>query len=51
LYDTRKQYAKEHELLETLNRTYPNTPELKRRLDEITKLVAADSAARPDSAH
>jgi len=51
MYDTRKQYAKEHDLLETLNKTYPNTPELKKRLDEVTILLAADSTVRPDSAH
>jgi hypothetical protein len=51
LYDTRKEYRKEHDLLATLNQTYPNTPELKNRLEQVTLLMGADSTARPDSVH
>ena len=50
MYDSRKEYRKEHDLLATLNQTYPNTPELKKRLDDITNLMGADSGAHPDSA-
>jgi hypothetical protein len=49
MYDSRKEYRKEHDLLTTLNQTYPNTPELKKRLDDITNLMVADSSARTDS--
>jgi hypothetical protein len=50
MYDTRKEYRKEHDLLATLNQTYPNTPELKKRLDDVTRTMGLDSTAHPDSA-
>ena len=51
LYDTRKDYRKEHDLLANLNQLYPNTPELMQRLESVNKLLGADSTARMDSAH
>lgn len=51
MYDTRKEYRKERDLLATLNQTYPNTPELKKRLDDVTRIMGADTTAIPDSVH
>jgi len=51
MYDTRKEYRKERDLLATLNQTYPNTPELKKRLEDVTQIMRLDSTAVPDSTH
>ena len=50
LYETRKEFRKERDLLANLNQLYPNTPELKKRLDDITKVMGMDSTVHPDSA-
>jgi hypothetical protein len=50
LYDSRKEFRKERDLLANLNQLYPNTPELKKRLDDITKVMGMDSTVHPDSA-
>ncbi|HTS00827.1 MAG TPA: hypothetical protein VML00_13790, partial [Bacteroidota bacterium] len=51
LYETRKDYRKEHDLLTNLNQLYPNTPELIQRLAAVDKSLGADSTARADSVH
>jgi hypothetical protein len=50
LYDSRKEFRKERDLLANLNQLYPNTPELKQRLDAVTKAMGTDSTVHPDSA-
>jgi hypothetical protein len=50
LYDSRKEFRKERDLLANLNQLYPNTPELKKRLEDITKVMVMDSSVHPDSA-
>ncbi|HUI11298.1 MAG TPA: DUF2723 domain-containing protein [Bacteroidota bacterium] len=51
LYDTRKSFRKERDLLATLNQQYPNTPELVQRLEAVNKALAADTTSHADSVH